>query len=109
MAYQYQPGDASSGWESNVSNSDSGATFACDGTGTPDPAWCQQEYASGDPPMPTVANVGDRDCYADGNGIVGYFQVTSVGGDGPTIVVWFWKGPPPYNTGYRQNDSGHLT
>lgn len=95
MAYQYQPGDASSGWQSNVNNSDSGATFAFDGTGAPDPAWCQRAYAGGDLPMTTVANVGDRDCYADDNGIVGYLQVTSVGSDGPTVVAWFWKGPPP--------------
>ena len=91
----YQPGGGESGWQENSNNGDNGAIYKWQGTGTPDPAWCHREYYDGSDVGLTSAQVGDRDCYADGNGIVGYLQVISVGPNGPTIRAWFWNGPPP--------------
>jgi hypothetical protein len=94
IAYQADGGNP--GWQSNMNNSNAGVTFGFDGTGTPGPSWCQGVYAStSDLPGSSIANVGDRECYVDNTGIVGYLQVTSVGPDGPKVVAWFWKGPPP--------------
>lgn len=93
----YQTGGNSSGWL-DASNNDYGLIFGYEGTGTPGPAWCQRDYSgaglSKDIEQET-AQIGERDCYSDRNGIVGYLQVISVGPDGPTVKAWFWKGPPP--------------
>jgi hypothetical protein len=91
----YQEGGDDSGWQMNSNNGDAGAIYEYDGTGTPDPAFCQRAYENGDVPQTVIAQVGDRDCYADANGMVGYMQVTGIGANGPTVVAWFWKGPPP--------------
>jgi hypothetical protein len=91
----YQAGGDGYPWQTNANNADDGSLFAFQGTGTPDPAWCQREFESGSPSFPPPPQAGQRDCYVDLNGMVGYFQVTSVGPNGPTVVAWFWKGSSP--------------
>lgn len=88
----YQSGGGASGWQMNINNGDNGAIYPYEGSGTPDPAWCQRDYFSANDAV--RAEVGDRDCYADANGMVGYLQVTSITPNGPTIAAWFWKGQP---------------
>ena len=88
----YQSGGSDSGWQMNINNGDNGAIYPYEGTGTPNPAWCQRDYFSANDAL--TAQVGDRDCYADANGMVGYLQVTNIIPNGPTVVAWFWKGQP---------------
>jgi hypothetical protein len=90
----YQAGGDGSGWQANEYNSDNGSLFEFQGTGTPDPAWCKRESGlGGEATFPSPPQVGQRDCYTDINGVVGYFQVTNVGPNGPTVIAWFWRGP----------------
>jgi hypothetical protein len=91
----YQPGGSDYPWQVNNQTSEDPAIFAYTGTGTPGPAWCRRAFISDQLTGVTVAEPGDRDCYVDLHGMVGYWQVTSVGANGPTIAAWFWNGPPP--------------
>ena len=90
----YQTGnDGNNGWQENGNNNDDGVIYPYAGTGTPGPAWCHRDFFTNE--TTSTAQVGDRDCYGDMNGVVGYLQVISVGPNGPTVKAWFWKGPTP--------------
>jgi hypothetical protein len=89
----YQAGGDISGWQENTNVSNAPVVYEYQGTGTPDPAWCNRELYSGNDVSGQLAQVGDRECYGDNNGVIGYFQVTGVGPNGPTIKAWFWKVP----------------
>jgi len=90
----YQPG-GDYPWQVNNQTSEDPAIFAYTGTGTPGPAWCRRAFMSDQLTGVGVAEPGDRDCYVDLHGMVGYWQVMSVGPNGPNIAAWFWNGPPP--------------
>lgn len=92
----YQSSNDSSNWLVNNQTSEDPAIFTYTGTGTPGPEWCRRAF-EGDNGLTGggTAEPGERDCYIDLKGVVGYLQVNSVGPDGPTVTAWFWNGPPP--------------
>ena len=89
IAYQSGGGDA--GWHTNGDNSDNGYIWYWDGTGTPNPAFCNTEHANGAGNEPSMAKLGDKYCYGDDNGLIGYLQVTSIGVNGVTAAIWLWS------------------
>lgn len=91
----YQSGDSDVKWHVNNQTSEDPALFSFATSGTPGPAWCRRAFTSDQLTGTGIAEPGDRDCYIDLHGIVGYFQVISVGSDGPIVAAWFWNGPPP--------------
>jgi hypothetical protein len=91
----YQSGGDDVKWRVNNQTSEDPAIFSYTGSGTPGPAWCRRAFTSDQLTGTGTAEPGDKDCYIDLHGIVGYFQVISVGSDGPIVTAWFWNGPPP--------------
>ena len=91
----YQSGNSDVKWHVNNQTSEDPAIFSYTGSGTPGPAWCRRAFTSDQLTGTGTAEPGDRDCYIDLHGIVGYFQVISVGSNGPIVTAWFWNGPPP--------------
>lgn len=86
----YQPGGGDAGWQMNDNNTDNGYIWYWDGTGTPDPAFCSREYSASSGNEPSLAKLGDKYCYGDTTGLVGYMQVTNVSANGVTLAVWLW-------------------
>lgn len=87
----YQPSGADKGWHENSNNSDNGDLFVWDGSGTPNPAFCSQEYFSGNMSGAALTpDTGSKYCYVDSNGLVAYMQVTSVDSNGITLAAWIW-------------------
>jgi hypothetical protein len=91
----YQPGGADKGWHTNPSSQNGGQEFIWDGTGTPGPAFCNQEYLTSNyGNIPTTATIGDKLCYVDQNALVGYMEVTKVDDNGITVAAWIWTPSP---------------
>lgn len=91
----YQPGGADKGWHTNPNGTNGGQEFTWDGTGTPDPAFCNQEYSTSNiSQIPITAIIGDKLCYVDQNGLVSYMQVTNVDDNGITVAAWTWSPTP---------------
>jgi hypothetical protein len=86
----YQAGGSDAGWQFNSDNSDIGYFWYWDSTGSPGPAFCSREYEQASGQEPQTASLGDKYCYGDQRGIVGYIQVTKTGGNGPTVMMWLW-------------------
>jgi hypothetical protein len=82
-------------WLNNINADGEGANFNYQETGTPGPALCRALWSEQSYPVEYTVQVGERDCYIDLNGVVGYWQVISVGQNTATITAWFWDGPPP--------------
>jgi hypothetical protein len=87
----YQPGGDMAGWQLSGTNSDVGQLWPWKGTGTPDPAFCSREYLNAENGPGGLPNIGDKYCYADHNGVVGYMQVTNIGQNDVSIATWLWK------------------
>jgi hypothetical protein len=85
----YQPGGSAAGWQRSGSNGQ--FLWYWDGTGTPDPAFCSREYSENSGDAPQTAKLGDRYCYADSSGVIGYMQVTNTGSNGVTAATWLWN------------------
>ena len=85
----YQPGGSDAGWQRSGTSGQ--YLWYWDGTGTPDPAFCSREFSSGSGGAPGIAKLGDKYCYADNTGLIGYMQVTNISPNGVTATTWLWS------------------